>query len=282
MQRADGQTLDISVVAAGGIADSAKQDAFCASSTCIVSVVYDQSAQHNDLTVEAKGLGGVADVGANAAELPVTLKGQRVYGLSFDGRMGYRDNAAVGLAKNGEAESMMMVTSARHTNSECCFDYGNTEITNADTGNGHLDALYFGTKCKPGVTCLGGGPWAAADLENGIYQSAAGGNAMIGYRGDFSAFVTAFLKNDGQTSFALRSANAQQGLLSNNYSGALPTPNYTPMHQEGGIVLGTGGDNSNGGTGLFFEGWIVKGLTSPATEDAVQANIVAAGYGGLQ
>jgi hypothetical protein len=54
------------------------------------------------------------------------------------------------------------------------------------------------------------------------------------------------------------------------------------MQQEGGIVLGTGGDNSNRDTGLFFEGWMTKGLTTTAAEDAVQANIVAAGYGGLQ
>ena len=41
----------------------------------------------------------------------------------------------------------------------------------------------------------------------------------------------------------------------------------------------TGGDGSNGGTGTGFEGAIVKGLPSDATDDAVQANIVAVGYG---
>ena len=41
----------------------------------------------------------------------------------------------------------------------------------------------------------------------------------------------------------------------------------------------TGGDGSNGGTGTWFEGAIVTGLPSDATDDAVQANIVAVGYG---
>jgi hypothetical protein len=53
------------------------------------------------------------------------------------------------------------------------------------------------------------------------------------------------------------------------------------MHQEGSIALGTGGDGSNGSAGLFFEGAMTAGVPSDATESAVQANVVAAGYGGL-
>ena len=284
LRRTDGRTRDIGVVAPGGIADAAAQEAFCAERTCIISEVYDQSPQHNDLTIEAKGTAGKADYGADAEALPVTLNGHRVYGIRIDQRTGYRNNEATGTARNGEPESMMMVTSAFNVNSGCCFDYGNTEVTNVDTGEGHMDALYFGTRCKPGKTCLGSGPWVAADLENGLYQSADGGNDKLAYRGNATPFVTAFLKNDGHTFFELRSGDAQKGPLTTNYHGPLPTekPGYVPMQQEGGIVLGTGGDNSNRDTGLFFEGWMTKGLTSKAAEDAVQANIVAAGYGGLK
>lgn len=283
LQRTDGRTRDIGVVVPGGIADAGAQDAFCDELACDISMIYDQSPQHNDLTVEAKGTQGKANYGARADALPVTLGGHRVYGLKFDGRMGYRNNQATGTARNGESESMMMVTSALNVNTKCCFDYGNTEITNVDTGEGHMDALYFGARCKPGQKCLGG-PWVAADLENGLYQSADGGNDQLSYRGNTTPFVTAFLKNDGHTFFELRSADAQKGPLTQIYHGPLPTakPGYVPMQQEGGIVLGTGGDNSNRATGLFFEGWMTKGLTTQAAEDAVQANIVAAGYGGLQ
>jgi hypothetical protein len=81
---------------------------------------------------------------------------------------------------------------------------------------------------------------------------------------------------------ALKDGNARSGTLATRYSGALPTSpaGYTPMHQEGSIVLGTGGDNSNGSIGSFFEGAMTMGLPSDATESSVQANIVAVNYGG--
>src|SRR5262249_29257628 len=68
--------------------------------------------------------------------------------------------------------------------------------------------------------------------------------------------------------------------LKTDYSGALPTTSgYTPLHLEGAIILGIGGDNSNGSAGTFFEGVMTSGFPSDATENAVQANIVAAAYG---
>ena len=50
------------------------------------------------------------------------------------------------------------------------------------------------------------------------------------------------------------------------------------MKKEGAIILGIGGDNSNGAAGTFYEGVMTSGYPSDATENAVQANIVAAGY----
>jgi len=100
--------------------------------------------------------------------------------------------------------------------------------------------------------------------------------------GNRNPYVTATLKNNGQNFFALKDGNARSGGLATRYSGALPTSpaGYTPMHQEGSIVLGTGGDNSNGSIGSFFEGAMTMGLPSDATESSVQANIVAVNYGG--
>ena len=51
------------------------------------------------------------------------------------------------------------------------------------------------------------------------------------------------------------------------------------MKKQGAIILGIGGDNSNGADGTFYEGVMTSGYPSDATENAVQANIVAAGYG---
>jgi hypothetical protein len=65
------------------------------------------------------------------------------------------------------------------------------------------------------------------------------------------------LKNDGQTTFALKTGNAQAGDLTTQYAGTLPTggfSGYTPMHQEGGIVLGTGGGQQQLVAGVLLRG----------------------------
>jgi hypothetical protein len=46
-----------------------------------------------------------------------------------------------------------------------------------------------------------------------------------------------------------------------------------------GGTTSTGGDGSHGGTGTFFEGAITKSHPPDATDDAIPANIVAAGHG---
>jgi hypothetical protein len=51
------------------------------------------------------------------------------------------------------------------------------------------------------------------------------------------------------------------------------------MKKQGAIVLGIGGDNSNWATGIFFEGCMTSGAPPDASDDEVQSNIVAAGYG---
>ena len=50
------------------------------------------------------------------------------------------------------------------------------------------------------------------------------------------------------------------------------------MRKQGAIILGIGGDNSNGSAGTFYEGVMTSGYPSDSTENSVQANITAAGY----
>jgi len=78
--------------------------------------------------------------------------------------------------------------------------------------------------------------------------------------------------------WAIKSGDSRSGDLTKIYEGAYPS-GYDPMKKEGAIVLGTGGDNSFMGVGDFFEGAMTAGYASDATDSAVQANIVAAGYG---
>jgi non-reducing end alpha-L-arabinofuranosidase len=272
----DGATTNIKTLTAGGYANAAAQDTFCAGTSCIITEIYDQSSRGNNLTIEGPGGAGKQDHGANASALPLTVGGHKVYGLYVTAGVGYRDDKTSGVAKNGQPEGMYMVASGTHVNNKCCFDYGNAETNNRDNGNGHMDAINFGTECwfKP---CSGSGPWVQADMENGLFAGGNGSN--LNNKGNSSAFVTALIKNNGQNRYDIKGGNAQSGGLTTWYNGAEPNRGgYSPMRQEGAIVLGTGGDNSNGSVGTFFEGVMTAGYPTNAADNAVQANIVSAGY----
>ncbi|MDQ2813113.1 MAG: ricin-type beta-trefoil lectin domain protein [Actinomycetota bacterium] len=272
----DNGTLDIGVLSAGGYANAAAQDSFCAGTTCTITKVYDQSPEHNDLTIAGAGAAGGANVGAVANALPVTVGGHSAYGIYMPPGVGYRHANGAGVATSGRPETMYEVASGTNVNNGCCSDFGNVESTETDTGASHMDALNLSLLNAPGSS--GHGPWVEADLENGVFE---GGTAVnTASLGNSGKFVTALLKNDGQTTFALKGGDAQSGSLSTWYSGALPS-GYSPMHQEGSIVLGTGGDNSNRGTQSFFEGVMTAGSSADTADNSVQADIAAAGYAGV-
>ena len=67
------------------------------------------------------------------------------------------------------------------------------------------------------------------------------------------------------------------------FNGPRVNATYDPMRKQGAILLGNGGDNSNGSQGTFYEGAMTAAGTFPtdATDQQVQANVVAAGYGVL-
>jgi hypothetical protein len=85
--------------------------------------------------------------------------------------------------------------------------------------------------------------------------------------------------SDGQHTYAIYQGDAQSGALTSTGSIALPN-GYQPMRQEGAIILGIGGDNSNWATGYFFEGVMTKGRPIDQAMQSVQNNIVAARYDG--
>jgi hypothetical protein len=76
----------------------------------------------------------------------------------------------------------------------------------------------------------------------------------------------------------LKGGNGQSGALTTMWSGARPN-GYATLNKAGGIVLGIGGDGAAGAAGTFFEGALTASFNSKVTDDALQANIVAAGYG---
>jgi len=296
LKRADGATKDISVTAAG-YADAAAQDAFCASaSSCVMQRIYDQSpmANHLDPAPPSNASYGKDHpcprqkpaTPVDALKHPVVLGGtHNVYGAWFEECDGYRIDETKGIVKGNEEETIYMVTSGKRFNDGCCFDYGNAETNNLDDGDGTMETVYFGNASWQGNTGSGAGPWVGIDLENGMYY---GGNVSVPSNKPITHdFITAMVKGRSH-SMAILGGDATAGSLQTMYDGPRPPPahagpkphaGYEPMQKQGAIVLGIGGDNARDAIGIFYEGVMTKGLSTDAADAAVQANIVAAGYG---
>lgn len=294
MRQSDGATLDIGVVEptatdAGGYADAAAQDEFCKDTYCWITVIYDQSGNENHLKQAPRGgfsgpaMGGFNNI-ALADWAPVTLNGHKVYGVFIAPGMGYRWNDAKGTAVDDQAEGQYWVINGQHFNSGCCFDYGNAETDSRDDGDGTMETTYYGN--QP-VWFHGDapGPWIMTDQENNLIgcvnpdpeDKYCEGLVSINWR-----FVTAFA--DGEPHhWRSMGGDAQKDSLTTFYDGIRlqnERSSYDPMRKQGAILLGNGGDNSNGSSGTFYEGAMTAAGTFPtaATNQAVQANVVAARY----
>ncbi|MFY1691135.1 arabinofuranosidase catalytic domain-containing protein [Plantactinospora sp. WMMB782] len=274
----DSATRDIGVRSVGGYADAAAQDSFCANTTCLITIIYDQSGRNNRLTQAPPGhFVGPAPGGwdnlADAKAAPVTVGGQQAYGVYIAPGTGYRNNNTNGVATGDQPEGIYAVVDGTHYNQWCCFDYGNAQTNNLADERAIMETVYFGANKQWGYGA-GSGPWIMADLEWGLFSGVnAGYNniASINHR-----FVTAMVKGE-PNHWAIRGGNAQSGGLTTYFDGPRPA-GYHPMKKEGAILLGIGGDNSITGRGTFFEGVLTAGYPSEATDNAVQANITAAGY----
>ncbi len=281
-----GETLDVGSV--DGYADAAAHDGFCSAGGCKITMVYDQSPMGNDLEPAVPG-GAKPSPGdpVNANDLPVTANGHAAYGMLFRPGMGYRKLFGIGTAINDEPQTMYMVTSSKDLIDGCCFDYGNAETSANDDGNGTMEAVYFGMGVIWG-SGSGTGPWVMADLENGLYPGWENNNwSNISTNTSLvHDFVSAIVvgdtedKNGGAGRFAIYGGDASQGPLKEMYDGIRPEkPGYVPMQKQGSVILGIGGDNSDGDGGRFYEGVMANGAADRATIDALQESIVGAGYG---
>ena len=287
----DSTTKDIPVLAPGGYANSSVQDSFCTGTTCTIVRVYDQSGHGNFLDAETPdvtlGEGANAHPGhsgmtaASATAESLMVGGHKVYSLYTKTAQAYwRDGSKTGMPIGSAPQGIYIVTSGKHFNGGCCYDYGNGEVSRTYVAGPSMDALYFGSSTQ-WATGNGTGPWVMADMEDGMIAQGGGGknDKLISQT---SSYVTAMEKNNGTTDFALKAADATMLPLNTYYSGSLPA-SKKPMKKQGSIVLGSGGDccysNNNGSQGTFYEGAIVAGYPSDATDSAVHANIVGAGYG---
>ncbi len=292
MRQSDGKTLDIGVVQPsgsdpGGYADAAAQDKFCADTYCWITKLYDQSGHHNDITQAPRGPAGVPMVmgGFNnipvADWAPVTIMGHKVYGVFIVPGMGLRNDDPHGTAVDDQAEGQYWVVNGHHYNGGCCFDYGNGEISSRDDGNGTMETTYFGN-ATPWYHGPPPGPWIMTDQENnlvGCVNTNSSSKLCENLPSITWRFVTATA--DGEPHhWRSMGGDAQTGELKIMFDGGRVNATYDPMRKQGAIILGNGGDNSNGSQGTFYEGAMTAAGTFPSqeTNQKLQANIVAAKY----
>jgi hypothetical protein len=290
LRQSDGKTLDIGVVQpsasdAGGYADAAAQDKFCANTYCWITTIYDQSPKHNDLTQAPRGgFHGPAMGGFNnlpvADMAPVTIMGHKVYGVFIEPGMGLRNDDPKGTAVDDQAEGQYWVINGRHFNNGCCFDYGNAEIDSRDDDNGTMETAYYGDT-TPWYHGNPPGPWIMTDQENNLVGcvNPDGSKGCANLPSITWRFVTAMAKGEPHH-WTSMGGNAQQGALQVMFDGPRVNATYDPMRKQGAILLGNGGDNSNGSQGTFYEGAMTAAGTFPtdATDQLIQANVVAAKY----
>ena len=290
LRQSDGKTLNIGVVApsatdAGGYADAPAQDKFCAHTVCWISTVYDQSPKHNDLIQAPRGgFSGPALGGFNnlpiADMAPVTVMGHKVYGVFIAPGMGIRQDDPKGTAVDDQAEGQYWVINGHHFNSGCCFDYGNAEIDSRDDDNGTMETTYYGN-APWWYHGHPSGPWVMTDQENNLVGcvNADGSKLCINLPPITWRFVTAIAKGEPHH-WTSMGGDAQKGALSVMFDGPRVNATYDPMRKQGAILLGNGGDNSNGSQGTFYEGAMTAAGTFPsdATDQLIQANVVAAAY----
>jgi hypothetical protein len=289
MRLSDSAVKNIGVVPgapgdAGGYADADAQDRFCANTTCLITRIYDQSPKHNDLTQAPRGgfsgpaMGGFDNLPI-ADMAPITVNGHKAYGVFIEPGMGLRDDDPVGTAVDDQSEGQYWVINGRHFNNGCCYDYGNAEIDSRDDGNGTMETTYFGnaTAWYHGNPP---GPWIMTDQENNLVGCVNPGSTSKlcpGLPNITSRFVTAMAKGEPHH-WASLGGDSQTGDLSTMFDGPRVDSTYDPMRKQGAIVLGNGGDNSNGSQGTFYEGAMTTGYPSDDVDQQIQDNVVAARY----
>lgn len=290
---ANSQTLDI-YADSGGFAYTVSQDNLCVNATCTITKIYDQTGNGVDLTLATSNPNSYQYVpGGDSASLatasPLIAGGRRVYGVYVAPGNGYRNdtNPSASIPTGSNPQGVYMVANAltevyHNTAPECCFDFGNAETNDDNGGPGTMNAVSLMCDIVSSETdCL---PTVQADLEDGAYAQIQNSSA--------SQFVMAAASNGGVANGNLQTwwgDAAQSGSLATSgpislsslwpeFGGNGQPDQYAPMHQQGAVLLGIGGDNSIRAAGEFYEGVITQGAPSQTVWAQILSNTQGAGY----
>jgi len=292
-QGTGGMTKDIGQTPDGYL-DTAALDAFCMGSYCTVSKLYDQSGNGNDIGRAPSGNTAGGATGAEddyestigTAKSKLTAGGHPVHSLYMAKHDGYRTARgmkAKGVPMMSSPQTIYELADGGHFGDGCCWDFGNVTTdpkTYADMNTLFFGKAFWGNGAPPA-------PWFMADFEAGVWAGgSAKGDPGWGSLNDphpvnskdpsmmAAAFALGMLKT-GSGNWGLFAADtAKDAAMTTAFEGKLPKP----ISNAGRIVLGVGGDNSNNSWGTFYEGAIVSGYATTATDTAVLQNIKAVGY----
>jgi hypothetical protein len=216
------------------------------------------------------------DFESDATRRSLTAGGHRVYALSTAEREGYRDNSTSGVPQDDAPQGIYMLADGTNHGVACCWDFGNASEDNCYGRTGIMSALFLGIGYWG--RGAGSGPWFMADFEAGVWAGGSGDSSATNSNLPSSNYDFAFgiLKNT-VSDYAIRVGSGQSGGLTTAYDGPQPKPDGLLLN--GAIILGIGGDNSNHSWGTFYEGVVTAGRPTDAIDDAVLANVQAAGYG---
>ena len=193
---------------------------------------------------------------ANAADGKTMVAGHVVHGIyvtGYSSNVAYRNNATKGVREgrssrsdvHGRRRKALQQISAASTTAMQRRPARTTATARWRPSTGAHD-ITWGGKGE------GNGPWVAADLENGVFKGDKGGwqsqsISTPNAKSVIACYATAMLKGPSGNHFTLKAGDAQSGTLAKMWDGVRPSPGYSPKKLQGAIILGTGGDGSNGG-----------------------------------
>ena len=267
----DGTSTDI-VATASGLYNAAAVATFCAGTNCIISKIYDQTANGNDLTVVGNVFAANATPG-NAAPWTISYRNGLPVVLTYGDKGAYRNRATTSAIPTGAASS-------------ATFEVRGTDAwSTIGGGYGRMES-YIASACgsDPDGTCPPGAMWATAlstyfrNSDSAPTTTTAPGPGVdqeffvyTGVPATLPGVLSQFATWNNATGAA--TVNWGDATKPNVYQAYQVAPFRTPVVQSG-LSLGEGGDASVVPE-EFFEGGITIGAPTPATIAAVQANFAA-------
>jgi hypothetical protein len=252
IRASDSTTLNVTSTSTG-IYNLLAQVAFCNLTTCAVQEVYDQSGNGNNL-IQSSSSAQSAWALYYTNGLPYIFANHQP--ASYNLRTG-----TTGIP-TGAANVTLYTVFGADLNSSCCGTFGWMENNPASIAAGQMWAQAYSSNTQSGANVTFTGVGLSLDIEGGV---AGGTQAVVpNVTGYIAKYASA--SNVGTQEYF----DATLGQLNTIESWTLP---QAPALQNG-IGLGNGGDNTPAAA-EFFEGAMISGTTSAATDALLAANATA-------